>query len=413
MLKIDRISPYFFEAQAYQESKNMETGLLEKKVSELKNSKNKDQRNTYILLAHMLKNLGGYYLASSLEDKEFAHLIGVSKPQVGRLRQNANLLLQTEVLHHGFNPKYFLDLRAAFKACGEDLPPLNFEHLLALTIDNTLATAKWDLEFRVEYPCIELSDYRRSEGVEGNIQVGSREEWNRRTASWSGFEDMALPHMIVLIYEKTSLGWLVEAIATKRNNQLDAIANSLLKLDGAEGICIHVKKTLLEPTDRISNRIREVLADQNIKQKGYVSEIAHALKRGYYVVNSSSSPEWDEVLKILKSENWLVAVETEKEHWETYRYFLPFVKLCYAKNFSDEERRRYETEGLTDKAVIESYRYLSKEQYKLSVLIPYTISSDPLFPFHEGDKVKVSLQGKSLLVTMSDEKTADNESEKT
>jgi hypothetical protein len=61
---------------------------------------------------------------------------------------------------------------------------------------------------------------------------------------------------------------------------------------------------------------------ENIREKGYVSEIAHALKRGSYTVSSSSSPQRDEVLAILKSEGWLRSVEAEKEPWEVsfYRY---------------------------------------------------------------------------------------------
>jgi hypothetical protein len=268
---------------------------------------------------------------------------------------------------------------------------------------------KWSLEFRVDYPCVEVSDYQKSNGIEGTIQVGTREEWNSRPASWSGFEDMALSNMIVLIHEKTPQGWFIEAFGSKTNKQLDAIMTNLLKLDGVEGINIRAKKAALEPTERISNRIREVLTDQNMREKGFVSEIAHALKKGSYTVSSSSSPGRDEVLAILKSESWLRSVEAEKEPWETWRQFLPFVTLCYAKDFSDDEKRRYETEGLSDKSEIDSYQWLRKEHYELALPIPYTISSDPLFPFHKGDKVKVSLQGKSLLVTISNEETADKE----
>lgn len=361
----------------------------------------------------MLKNLSnGYYLSSSLDIKELSHLLGISKPQVARLSQSVNIFLQAEVLLFNkwraegqFNPKYFFALRAAFKECGEELSSLNFEHLLTLALDNTTSMAKWRFEFRVDYPCLEVSDYQRSDGVEGTIQVGTREEWNRRPASWLGFEDMAPSNMIVLIHEETSQCFFVEVIASKVNNQQDAIATSLLKLDGAEGISIHVKKTVLEPTGRISNRIREVLTDPNIREKGYISTISYALKKGGYSIDSSISPERDEVLKILKAEGWLRSVGDDRETW---RQFLPFVKLFYARDFSDDERRRYETEGLSDTVEITSYRYLSKEHYELSLPIPYAVSSNPLFPFREGEKVKVRLEGKSLLIT-ADDKSACKE----
>jgi hypothetical protein len=348
--------------------------------------------------------------------KELSHVLGVSKPQVMRLRQGINDFLQAKVFIHNplwqsggeFNPKLFLELRAAFRGCGEELPPLTFEKLLELALDNVATKPKWVLD-RSECPSLEISEYLKRDGVEGIISMFTREQWNIRSSSWKGFEDIALPHIIVLIYEKTSIGWLVEAIASKGNKQQDVFINSLLKLDGTEGICIHVKKTLIEPTGRISNRIREVLSDQIIKEKGYVPEIAHALKRGYYCVNTSSSPERDELLKILKSEDWLRNVEDERE---TFRYFLPIVSFCYANDFSDDERRKYEIEGLLDSAVIGRYGYLCKEHYELSLPIPYTVSSDPLFPFHEGDKVKVRLQEKSLIITMLDERTASNESKK-
>ncbi len=375
---------------------------LGNKVSELKKSKNKDQQNTYNLLVNMLKNLRENYLACSLEDRELAHLLGVSKPQVARLKQSVNLLLQTEVLNQWFNPKYFLDLRTAFKECGEDLPPLSFQHLLSIALDSTPDRAKWSLEFRMANPCIEVSDYQIADGIEGTIQVCTREEWNSRPPSWSGFEDMAIPNIIVLIYEKTTQGWFVEAIGSKTNNQPDTILAGLLNLDGVEGINIRVKKTTLEPTGRISNRIREVLTDPNIRAKGFVSEIGHSLKRHHYTILSKGSPEKDEILSILKSEGWLYPVEDERITW---RPLLPFFVLCYAQDFSEEEKRKFETEGLSDKTEIKSYQYLSKEQYNLSLPIPYTVSSDPLFPFQEGDIVKVSLQGKSLVVTISDEKT--------
>ena len=112
----------------------------------------------------------------------------------------------------------------------------------------------------------------------------------------------------------------------------------------------------------------------------------------------------------MKSEGWLRSVEAEKEPWETWRQFLPFVPLCYTQDFSDDEKRRVRTEGLPDKAAIFSYPWLSKEQYQLAIPIPYTVSSNPSFPFHKDDIVKVSMQGKTLVIKiLADDKTEEKE----
>lgn len=389
-----------------------------KKVSELKSSKNKDQRITYNLLAHMLKKL--YCdLSSSLEDKELAHLLGISKPQVARLRQSVNMLLEAEVLFHKplwriagqFNPKYYLGLRAAFKECGEELPPLNFEQLLSLALDDAAAKPKWDLDRWDWSPRLEVPEYLRRDGVmvEGAIYVATRDQWTSRPSGWKGFEDMAPANIIVFVHEENPQGLFIEAIASKTNNQVEAIVTSLLKLNGVDGLNIQVKKLVLEPTGQIRNQIKRVLTDQNIRQKGYVSEISYALKLGYYSVGSSSSPERDEVLGILKAEGLLR--EMKEDVWTGY--FLPFVKLCYTQNFSEEERRIYENEGLSDEAKIISYRTLGKDHYEIALPLPYPISSNPLFPFHEGEMVKISIQGKTLLIMSVDGKSAGKATEKT
>ena len=195
-----------------------------------------------------------------------------------------------------------------------------------------------------------------------------------------------------LVYEERPKEFYVQAIASKSNEQLDTLIRRLEE-KAENHVSLRIEKTLIEPIGATLSQLKRVLRDASAKRHGHVSTIAHILLGG-----SLSEPQTDTAaLAIMKSEGWVTG---RNENDPCSRDSLnPFVALCYNQYFSEEEKRQFQTAGLSDDGVIEKYYgYQRNAHADVSIVVPYSISSSPSFPFSVGDKVRFTVKGNAVVV---------------
>lgn len=195
---------------------------------------------------------------------EIAKLLDVDWNQISRLKRKINavfkasILLKTGRSLNRFNPTYFFDIREAIeKASGEKLPPITFKHLLLSALELVPKNCRPNLWTRT-------SSY-----ISGHELVAVRPEWDL-------FDDVALPNIEVLIYEKKPEGFHVKVIASKSNECLKVILEVLQRI-AEKRVGLEIERVLVEPIGKTVAEIKEVLEDEENKKKGYVPFIARTL----------------------------------------------------------------------------------------------------------------------------------------
>jgi hypothetical protein len=324
---------------------------------------------------------------------EIARILGTEEGQISRLKSNINAVLKLSILLktgrslNTFNPKYFLDLRESLeKHAGEKLPSITFRQLLLSALELVPKICR-------AYPH-EMSDYLSDH----ELIVAPLDQWKGRPAEWNLFEDVAPPNIEVLLYEEKVDGFNVRAIASKSNRCLSAIVEALQEV-ARNRVSIEIEKVLIEPAGKTLTEIRQVLEDEGNRKNGYVPLIAATLRTHWASAIEYNQP----ILEILKSRGW---IREEKEGDSIHGLKVnPFVSLAYTEYLTEQEKRKFETFGLSSEGIVDSYSgWHRRELYEISILIPYAISSDPSFPFSVGDRVNVKMRDSQVVIERQTQK---------
>jgi hypothetical protein len=363
--------------------------LLEAKLKELQSSTDTTLRKTYELLVLMIKNAKTDLNSELPSNWEIARILDIEENQISKLKHNINTVFRVPILLkvgrslNTFNPNYFFDLREAVeKYAVEKLPPITFQQLLSSA-----------LELVPENCRTGFSSFCPSSYISGRELIAIQlDKWKDRPPEWNLFEDVAPPNIEVLLYEEKPRGFYVKTIASKSNKCLETILEALERV-AKNRVGLEIEKVLVEPIGRTLAEIKEVLEDEENKKKGYVPLIAATLLKC-----STSAIQYNEpILKLLKSKGW-IREEREGDLWRGEMVH-PFVSLAYKEYLTEEEKRKYQTFGLSNDGAIDTYSRWHKDQlYEMSILIPYIISSDPSFPFSLGEKVNVRIKGNAVII---------------
>jgi hypothetical protein len=363
---------------------------LEEKLKELQSSPDNISRKTYELLVLMIKNtktslnseLPGYW--------EISKVLNVEENQISKLKNNINAAFKIPILLkegrslNKFNPTYFFDLREAIQKCNrEELPPITFQQLL--------------LSAREQVPenCHNYSQYYYLSGfyIRGHqLYAVKSDEWRNRPPEWALFEDVAPPKVMVFAYEEKPECLQVKAIASKINDCLEILVEALKRV-AKDRVVLEIEEELIEPVGKTLGEIRAVLDNEENKRKGYVPLAARTLLKC-----STSEVQYNQpILMLLKSKGW-IREEREDDPWRGEKVD-PFVSLAYNEYLTEEEKRKYQTFGLSTEGVIDSYYGSHGDQpFEVSIRIPYVLSSDPSFPFSIGEKVTVRMRGNEIII---------------
>jgi len=363
--------------------------LLERRLRELRSSTDSTLRKTYELLVLMVKNAKNDLESELPGSWEIARLLDVNWNQISRLKRKINAVFKVSILVkagrslNNFNPTYFFDIREAIEKVGKaKLPPITFKQLLLSALELVPKNC------RPSYCSFRLSSY-----ISGHEFVAIRpDKWKDRPPEWNLFEDVAPPNIEVLIYEKKPDGFYIKAIASKSNKCLEAILEALERI-AEKRVSLQVERILIEPIGKTLAEIKDVLEDEENKKKGYVPLIARTLLKC-----STSAIQYNEpILELLKSKGW-VREEREEDLWHGEKVH-PFVSLAYKEYLSEDEKRKYQTLGLTNIGEIDIYSRAYRDKlYEICIVLPYIISSDPSFPFSLGEKVYVRIKGNAVII---------------
>ena len=351
--------------------------LLERKLRELQSSTDTTLRKTYELLLLMIKNAKTGLHSELPGSWEISELLDVNRNQISRLKRKINAVFKAPILLiagrslNNFNPTYFFDIREAIeKVSREELPPITFKHLLLSALELVPKNC-------AHAPLFHLSSYVSSH----EFVAIQPDEWKDRPPEWDLFDDVAPPNIEVLVYEKKPEGFYVKAIASKSNKCLEIILEALERI-AEKRVGLEIESALVEPIGKTLGEIKEVLEDEENKKKGYVPLIARTLLSGFTFAIEYNKP----ILELLKSKGW-IREEREGDPWHGPKVH-PFVSLAYKEYLTEEEKRKYQTFGLKDVGVTHTYSGPYRDKlYEMSIALPYTISSDPSFPFTVGAKL--------------------------
>jgi len=361
---------------------------LERKLMELQSSTDTTLRKTYELLVLMIKNAKTGLHSELPESWEIAKLLDVNRNQISKLKRKINAVFKAPILIIGgrslnnFNPTYFFDIREAIKKVSrEELPPITFKQLLLSALELVPKNC-------ARAPLFNLSSY-----VSSHEFVAIRPDaWKDRPPEWDLFEDVAPPKMEVLVYDKKPEGFYVKAIASKSNKCLEIILEALERI-AEKRVGLEIESVLVEPIGKTLAEIKEVLEDEENKEKGYVPLIARTLLSGFTFAIEYKKP----ILELLKSKGW-IREEREGDTWHGPKVH-PFVSLAYKEYLTEEEKRKYQTFGLKNVGLTHAYSGPYRDKlYEMSIALPYTISSDPSFPFSLGEKVNVRIKGNAVII---------------
>ena len=358
-----------------------EPELFQSIVEQLKSSSDTTLRKCYELLVLMLKNTKTD-LDSEVKDLgswQIAEMLDVDWNVVSKLRRKIREVFKVPILlkvgrsYNRFNPRYFLDLREAVeRVSGEKLPPITFKQLLLST----------EL-----HPSFYFSTY-----LSGHQLIAvTLNEWENRPEHWNLFEDIAPNNIVVLAYEEKPEAFYVKAIASKSNERIQEILNALEKI-AENRVALKIERLTIEPEGKTVNEIRQLMADKEIQEKGYVPYIARALRDCSTRLIQYNQP----ILEILRRKGW---VREERPEDYPRGEVNPFVSLAYNQYLTHEEKRKYEMFGLTKFGEIIRYdRAYGEKVYEMGIALPYAVSSDPSFPFKLLEKVNVRIKGNTLII---------------
>jgi hypothetical protein len=365
--------------------------MLRAKLAELRASTDIAKRKTCELLIVMIKNVKNDLSTEFRSNFEIAQLLNVGTNEISALKAKINTVFEVPIIvkpefrgsYNTFNSTYFFDLREAIEeVSGEELPPITFKQLLLATLD-TIPHCRTSITERL----------MESIYIGGHMLVAiPSDDWKKRPPEWDLFVDVAPSDIEVLLYEKQPEGFRVKAMASKSNKCFGEIVEALRKV-AQNRVGIEIEKVLIEPAGKTLAEIRQVLEDEGNRRNGYVPLIAATLRTHYASAIEYNQP----ILEILKSKGW---VREEKEGDLVGGLKVnPFVSLAYTDYLTEQEKRKFETFGLSSEGIVENYSgWHRRELYEICILIPYAISSDPSFPFSVGDIVNVQTRGNQLVV---------------
>jgi hypothetical protein len=364
---------------------------LEEKLKELQSSTDVTLKKTYQLLILMIKNAKNDLSTELHGNFEMAQLLDVPTNQISVLKAKINTVFGFPILmkpefkgsYNTFNSAYFFDLREAIEeVSGEALPPITFKQLLLAALE-TVPDCRTSITERL----------MESVYVRGHELVAiPSDDWKKRPPEWDLFIDVAPSNVEVLLYEKQPEGFHVKAMASKSSKCLGVIVEALRKV-AQNRVGIEIEKVLIEPGGKTLTEIRQVLEDEGNRQNGYVPLIAATLRTHWASAIEYNQP----ILEILKSKGW---IREEKEGDSIPGLKVnPFVSLAYTEYLTEQEKREFETLGLSREGIVDSYSgWHRRELYEMSILIPYAISSDPSFPFSAGDRVNVNIRDNQVVI---------------